>query len=98
MRRARQCQRPLPRNVWVRCPFLGVPLVHVVSGGERVPPETMRRYDMPQYVALTYTQDVDWTDPDQAAELAEYLEFGQVAAAVMRGGAALYPTTTATTV
>jgi hypothetical protein len=54
--------------------------------------------DMPQYVALTYTQDVDWTHPDQAAEMAEYGEFGEIAAAVTRGGAALYPTSTATTV
>jgi hypothetical protein len=53
---------------------------------------------MPQYVAMTYTQDVDWTHPDQAAEMAEYQQFGKIAAAVMRGGAALYPTATATTV
>ena len=53
---------------------------------------------MPQYVAITYTQDVDWTHPDQAAEMAEYGQFGEIAASVMRGGAALYPTSTATTV
>jgi hypothetical protein len=53
---------------------------------------------MPQYVALTYTADVDWTAPEQAAEMAEYTEFGRAAAAVIRGGAALYPTGTATTV
>ena len=53
---------------------------------------------MPQYVALTYTADVDWSHPDQAAEMAEYGAFGEAAAAVIRGGAALYPTATATTV
>ena len=53
---------------------------------------------MPQYVALTYTQDVDWTHPDQADEMVEYGQFGRTAAAVMRGGAALYPTATATVV
>jgi hypothetical protein len=53
---------------------------------------------MPQYVAITYTPDVDWTHPDQAEEMIEYSRFGEIAAAVMRGGAALYPTATATTV
>jgi hypothetical protein len=53
---------------------------------------------MPSYVALTYTADVDWSHPDQAAEMAQYGEFGAAASAVIRGGAALYPTATATTV
>ena len=53
---------------------------------------------MPQYAAILYTADVDWTAPEQQAEMAEYGAFGQAAAAVMRGGAALYPTSTATTV
>lgn len=58
----------------------------------------LEEIEMPQYVALTYTKDVDWTAPEQAAEMAEYGQFGEIAAAVMRGGAALYPTATATTV
>ncbi len=53
---------------------------------------------MPQYAALTYTADVDWTAPEQAGEMAEWNEFGEAAAAVIRGGAALYPTSTATVV
>ncbi|HEX5117310.1 MAG TPA: YciI family protein [Pseudonocardiaceae bacterium] len=53
---------------------------------------------MPQYVALTYTRDVDWTRPEFAQEMKEYGEFGEAAAAVIRGGNALYPTATATTV
>jgi hypothetical protein len=53
---------------------------------------------MPTYVALTYTADVDWSAPEQAEEMAEYGEFGRAAAAVIRGGTALYPTATATTV
>ena len=53
---------------------------------------------MPQYATLIYSRDVDWSDPQYAAETADYSEFGQAAAAVLRGGAALYPTSTATTV
>ncbi|MGW5670084.1 YciI family protein [Micromonospora sp. NPDC003776] len=53
---------------------------------------------MPLYAALTYTADVDWTRPEYAAEMKEYSEFGAAAAAVIRGGNALYPTATATTV
>jgi hypothetical protein len=53
---------------------------------------------MPQYAALIYTADVDWSQPEFAAETAEYGAFGEAAAAIIRGGAALYPTPTATTV
>ena len=53
---------------------------------------------MTLYAALTYTADVDWTEPEHAEEMAEYREFGQAAATVIRGGQALYPTSTATTV
>jgi hypothetical protein len=53
---------------------------------------------MPTYVALTYTADVDWTKPEYSDEMKEYNEFGNAAAAVLRGGNALYPTATATTV
>jgi hypothetical protein len=53
---------------------------------------------MPQYAAVIYDRDVDWTLPEYADELKEYGEFGQAAAAVLRGGAALYPTSTATSV
>ena len=53
---------------------------------------------MPQYIALTYTADVDWSHPDQAQEMKEYGAFSKAADAVIRGGAVLYPTSTATTV
>jgi hypothetical protein len=53
---------------------------------------------MPKYIALTYTADVDWSQPEHADEMTEYREFGRSAAAVIRGGHALYPTATATTV
>jgi hypothetical protein len=53
---------------------------------------------MPLYAALTYTRDVDWTQPEYGQEMKEYSEFGQAAAAVIKGGNALYPTATATTV
>jgi hypothetical protein len=53
---------------------------------------------MPTYIALTYTPDVDWTRPEYAEEMKDYNEFGQAAADVIKGGHALYPTATATTV
>ena len=53
---------------------------------------------MPMYIALTYTPDVDWTDPRFADEMTDYREFAEGARAVVRGGNALYPTATATTV
>ncbi len=57
---------------------------------------------MAQYAALIYEQDdPDWSTldtPEKQAVMAEYGEFGQARAAVLRGGAVLYPTTTATTV
>ncbi|WP_345473187.1 YciI family protein [Actinoallomurus oryzae] len=53
---------------------------------------------MPKYIALTYTRDVDWSSPEQSEEMKDYWEFGEAAAAVIRGGHALYPTATATTV
>jgi len=53
---------------------------------------------MTLYAAIIYSADLDWSQPEQAAEAAQYGAFSQAAAAVMRGGAALYPTSTATTV
>ncbi|QXC61834.1 YciI family protein [Aquihabitans sp. G128] len=53
---------------------------------------------MPQYCATIYSRDADWTSPDEAATTGEYQEFSGAAAAILRGGAALYPTATATTV
>jgi hypothetical protein len=53
---------------------------------------------MALYATLIYTADVDWSAPEHAEETAEYGMFGRAAAAVIRGGAALYPTSTATTV
>jgi hypothetical protein len=58
--------------------------------------------EMPQYAALIYEQgDPDWSTldtPEKRQMIGEYGAFGATAAAVMRGGAALYPTTSATTV
>jgi hypothetical protein len=53
---------------------------------------------MPTYAALIYGRDVDWSLPEYAEDIKDYDEFGQAAAAVIKGGAALYPTATATTV
>jgi hypothetical protein len=53
---------------------------------------------MTQYAALIYSIDVDWSLPEYAEATSEYQAFSEAAAAALRGGAALYPTTTATTV
>ena len=53
---------------------------------------------MPQYAALIYGPDSDWTQAEHADITMEYAAFGEAAAAILRGGAALYPTATATTV
>ena len=53
---------------------------------------------MTQYLALTYTRDVDWSAPEQAEDMIEYKRFGDEHAANIRGGDVLYPTSTATTV
>ncbi|MGH9136433.1 MAG: YciI family protein [Acidimicrobiales bacterium] len=53
---------------------------------------------MPQYLALTYTADVDWWAPEQASELAEYRQFAVDHADSIRASAVLHPTSTATVV
>jgi hypothetical protein len=53
---------------------------------------------MPQYLALTYTADVDWWAPEQAAELAEYRRFAIDNADHLKASAVLHPTPTATVV
>ena len=53
---------------------------------------------MTTYLALIYTPDMEWDQSKPAEMSGEYAEFGRAAAAVLRGGNALYPTSTATTV
>ncbi len=53
---------------------------------------------MPVYAALIYGEDLDWSRPEHAETSKQYGEFGGEAAGHIRGGAALYPTSTATTV
>ena len=53
---------------------------------------------MTQYAALIYSRDVDWSSSEFAEETKQYAEFSHEAAALIRGGAALYQTSTATTV
>ncbi|HZG91845.1 MAG TPA: YciI family protein [Pseudonocardia sp.] len=53
---------------------------------------------MPTYAAIIYSADLDWTAPEQGSTMVGYQEFGEAAATIIRGGAALYPTSTATTV
>lgn len=54
---------------------------------------------MPQYAAILYTRDADWTSPDEMATMQEYGAFSEANAQLhVRGGAALFPTSTATTI
>jgi hypothetical protein len=53
---------------------------------------------MPTYAAIIYSRDVDYLQPEHSDTMADYFAFGEAAAAVIRGGAGLYPTSTATTV
>lgn len=53
---------------------------------------------MPQYAALIYTRDADWSSAEEAETSKQYAAFGEEAGPFLRGGAALHPTSTATTV
>lgn len=53
---------------------------------------------MTLYAAFTYTEDADWTAPEHGELMKEYNTFGHEHAEVIKGGHALYPTSTATTV
>lgn len=53
---------------------------------------------MTQYAALIYTRDGDWSSGEEAEMTKDYAEFSENAAASIRGGEALYPTSTATVV
>jgi hypothetical protein len=53
---------------------------------------------MAQYLALTYTADVDWTAPEQEAGLVEYRQFARENGGTILASAVLYPTSTATVV
>jgi len=53
---------------------------------------------MAQYLALTYTADVNWWAPEQADELAEYRQFAVDNADRILASAVLHPTSTATVV
>jgi hypothetical protein len=57
-----------------------------------------KEHDMPQYAALIYSRDVDWSSPDEGQSMQQYGEFGEANGSYLRGGAALHPTSTATTV
>ena len=55
---------------------------------------------MPAYIAPDLHPDVDWTQPPPQYDgvMKEYTAFAEAAVAVLRGGNALCPTATATTV
>jgi len=53
---------------------------------------------MPQYLALTYTADVNWWAPEHASELAEFRRFAVDNNERIQASALLHPTATATVV
>lgn len=53
---------------------------------------------MTQYALLIYGRDVDWSQPEFADDMKEYGTFHEQDGSSFRGGAALHPTSTATTV
>jgi len=53
---------------------------------------------MTQYALLIYSRDVDWSLPEYADQTKEYNTFAEQDGGSFRGGAALHPTSTATTV
>ena len=53
---------------------------------------------MAQYLALTYTADVDWWAPEQSEGLQEYRDFARAYEASISASAVLHPTPTATVV
>ena len=53
---------------------------------------------MPQYLAMTYTADVNWWALEQAEELAEYRQFAVDNAEKIKASAVLHPTPAATVV
>ena len=53
---------------------------------------------MPQYAAILYSRDADWTSPAEASSMEQYGSFSEANGDHIRGGAALFPTSTATTI
>jgi hypothetical protein len=53
---------------------------------------------MAQYLALTYTADINWYAPEHEAELTEYRAFAQRHEDSILASAVLHPTSTATVV
>lgn len=53
---------------------------------------------MPTYAALIYGEDADWSAPEYAEQMGEYRTFSETAGPIITGGAALLPTSTATTI
>jgi hypothetical protein len=72
--------------------------VRPVSEGGKVPASREEVITMSQYAALIYSRDVDWSAPEFGKETEEYNKFSEDNGHLLRGGAALHPTSTATTV
>jgi hypothetical protein len=81
-----------------KCPGAASPVRPYSENRRSAPVSTREEYLMPKYAAIIYATDIDPTTPEATDMMKDYDEFGAGAAAVIRGGAALYPTATATTV
>lgn len=79
-----------------RCPSGPIPFVSSVA--RAIGARQDKEHEMPQYAALIYSRDVDWSSPDEGESMKQYGEFGEENGSFLRGGAALHPTSTATTV
>jgi hypothetical protein len=69
----------------------------MVQAGNRPATEPKERV-MAQYLALTYTADVDWFAPEHAEAVAGYRVFAKENAQSIKASAVLHPTSTATVV
>jgi hypothetical protein len=69
-----------------------------MAGGQHGSPFSGKELNMAQYLALTYTADVDWWAPEHEAGLAEYRQFAVDNTGSLRGSALLEPTSSATVV
>jgi hypothetical protein len=67
-----------------------------MNAGHRV--RRHEEYVMAQYLALTYTANVNWFAPEHAEALSEYQQFAVQDAGSILASAVLHPTSTATVV
>ena len=96
--------RPEQFQLTVAGPSLSIPAAPIVGGStghqRRAPWTEQKGQQMAQYAILIYEDEAGWAAGGPAAEqgMKGHQEFGTNYAAVLRGGAALQPTSTATSI